>query len=838
MSSARLHRSFIKTFEALEARRLFCMLHPGAPGSVDSLPTSASMTISAEADLTPSGAVAPVYSSRPSAAAKLYLDFDGVDFGSTLWAGRAPGVRPAYDTDNNPSIFNSTELANIQQIWARVAEKFSPFEVDVTTQNPGNYNTRQSAHVVISGDNAWYGGGGGVAYVGGFQYGGMVYNTGWVFPQNLSLSNKNIAEAIAHEAGHMFGLWHQSVYNANNTLSNEYNPGDSARAPIMGSSYYSARGLWWMGRSSQSGGPIQDDLSILTGGANGWGYRPDDHGGSLSAATLLTGSSAVGVIERNGDTDYFSFTTPAAQLNLSVAPAAFGGMLDATLELRNSSGALINSAATSSLGESLTVTVPAGSYYLVVKGAGGIGDLGQYTVTTNAVTPPANDAFATASPLVGSSISGISGSNIYATREAGEPNHAGNSGGHSVWWNWTAPASGSTNITTEGSNFDTLLAVYTGSAVSSLSHIASNDDYTGLTSRVQFTAVAGTTYRIALDGYSGATGTFMLNLQGPVGPIAWDGGGNGTSWTDPLNWSGNVVPGPSDDVVISVAGDPAIQLSSGQHVIRSLTCSENLTIAGGSLSMSQASTISGSLTLAGGSLDGAAGLLLTHSSNTWSGGTMSGAGSLTVASGANLLIAGSGARITTRPIHLNGSAALSAGAGSVLVLGSLTMGSFGVLDLADNTVVLNYGGASPVQTIESLLRSGFNGGAWDGAGIRCGTASPQTALGLAEAADLGSPAQFAGQPIDATTLLIRGTLKGDANLDRQVDVADLGIVSSNWQSSGRRWSQGDFDYDADVDVSDLGMLASNWQSSLPQSASPFSTRMLRVTAARLVDHVM
>jgi hypothetical protein len=62
-----------------------------------------------------------------------------------------------------------------------------------------------------------------------------------------------------------------------------------------------------------------------------------------------------------------------------------------------------------------------------------------------------------------------------------------------------------------GSSFDTLLAVYTGSTVSALTRIASDDDSGGsLTSRVSFSAVAGTTYRIAVDGYGAASGSVKL----------------------------------------------------------------------------------------------------------------------------------------------------------------------------------------------------------------------------------------------------------------------------------------------------------------------------------------
>ncbi|NEQ13144.1 MAG: calcium-binding protein [Moorea sp. SIO3E2] len=68
-------------------------------------------------------------------------------------------------------------------------------------------------------------------------------------------------------------------------------------------------------------------------------------------------------------------------------------------------------------------------------------------------------------------------------------------------------------IDTVGSNYDTTLAVYTGSAVNSLTEIASNDDTFGLQSQVEFTVSAGTTYQIAVDGYSSRTGLIDLNIN-------------------------------------------------------------------------------------------------------------------------------------------------------------------------------------------------------------------------------------------------------------------------------------------------------------------------------------
>jgi hypothetical protein len=135
---------------------------------------------------------------------------------------------------------------------------------------------------------------------------------------------------------------------------------------------------------------------------------------------------------------------------------------------------------------------------------------------------PSNDNFANALPLVGTSVV-TNGSNVGATKQTGEPNHAGDAGGRSVWWSWMAPFSGSVVIHTSGSNFDTLLAVYVGLTVSTLTTVAANDQdqldpLGGDTSRVKFNVTEGTTYFIAVDGFSGATGQIMLQIAPPPRP--------------------------------------------------------------------------------------------------------------------------------------------------------------------------------------------------------------------------------------------------------------------------------------------------------------------------------
>jgi HYR domain-containing protein len=104
--------------------------------------------------------------------------------------------------------------------------------------------------------------------------------------------------------------------------------------------------------------------------------------------------------------------------------------------------------------------------------------------------------------------------NLDATKEPGEPDHAGNPGGKSVWWRWVAPRSGPVLLQTSGTSFDSLLAVYTGAELSNLVLVASNDDPSegGAAAELTFQAQTGTEYRIVVDGFDGGSGTIELRL--------------------------------------------------------------------------------------------------------------------------------------------------------------------------------------------------------------------------------------------------------------------------------------------------------------------------------------
>ncbi|MCX6874980.1 MAG: M6 family metalloprotease domain-containing protein [Verrucomicrobia bacterium] len=136
------------------------------------------------------------------------------------------------------------------------------------------------------------------------------------------------------------------------------------------------------------------------------------------------------------------------------------------------------------------------------------------TISVTAVSPPANDYFAGRITIAGD-VKTVTGTNVSASEQSYEPSHAGQVPKKSVWWTWTPSITGTATITTAGSNYDTILAAYTGNAVGWLVDKASNDDVGGSdrTSSITFSVTAGVPIQIVVDGYNGASGSITLNVS-------------------------------------------------------------------------------------------------------------------------------------------------------------------------------------------------------------------------------------------------------------------------------------------------------------------------------------
>ncbi|MDB6093133.1 MAG: peptidase and in kexin sedolisin [Verrucomicrobia bacterium] len=130
---------------------------------------------------------------------------------------------------------------------------------------------------------------------------------------------------------------------------------------------------------------------------------------------------------------------------------------------------------------------------------------------------PFNDDFSTRAILGSNANIHVRSSNVGANSspETGEPTHSTVPGTNSLWWSWTAPTSTTVTFSTDGSSYNTKLAIYTGTALNALTPIASNDDdnvHSKVTSLITLNVTAGTTYQIAVDLKSGTPGLTLLGI--------------------------------------------------------------------------------------------------------------------------------------------------------------------------------------------------------------------------------------------------------------------------------------------------------------------------------------
>ena len=344
--------------------------------------------------------------SRPGSRRVIYLDFDGHETSGTAWnAGTVDTIiSPAYTRDSDPA-FSDLELEYIQKMWRQVAEDFAPFDVNVTTQDPGQAAISRSGssdeyygtRVVITEDNFDNCGCGGFAYLTAFNDTSDYYKPAFVF--NTSLVGAG--EAITHEAGHNLGLNHDGAGGV--SYYQGHGSGATGWAPIMGVGYYQQLVQWSKGEYDGASNTEDDIARIQTYGAP---LMPDDHGDSNTAATALDTTtdgttvslSGSGMIRRSEDVDVFSFISGAGNYTLNVDPVPFSPNLDIHAELYNSTGTLVASNnPVDSLPAALTGSLAAGEYFLKIDGIGkgdplgtgysDYGSLGRYTVSGNIPDP-------------------------------------------------------------------------------------------------------------------------------------------------------------------------------------------------------------------------------------------------------------------------------------------------------------------------------------------------------------------------------------------------------------------------------------------------------------------
>jgi hypothetical protein len=172
------------------------------------------------------------------------------------------------------------------------------------------------------------------------------------------------------------------------------------------------------------------------------------------------------------------------------------------------------------------------------------------------------------------------------------------------------------------------------------------------------------------------------------------------------------------------------------------------------------------------------------------------------------------------------AARIADGGNNTLITNTLTVAGSGRLDLADNDLLIAYSGSSPLGSaytgIAGMIQSGRTAShTWDGPGIATSMAdarSGRTTLGVAEATSLfrlgaGETRVWEGHTVDATTLIVKYTYAGDANLDGQIDAGDYGVIDNFVQvPNASGYANGDFNYDGFIDAGDYGIIDNNIQA--------------------------
>jgi titin len=364
----------------------------------------------------------------------LYLDFDGQDLTGTRWntmndtLTSASGWDPAGDGD---TVFSDGEKTEIQYIWSVVAEDYAPFDIDVTTADPGAaalnrtssadaaYGTRvvftdsKAAWDATCQDNC-----GGIAFIGAFGQVGSV-DPALVFSLGESNDPWYMAAAAAHEAGHTFGLTHDG--DLPDTAMTSYDSGHGLWGPIMGDPYNRDVAQWSDGEYANANNQ-QDDVGILR--QDGLAERADEAGGTPAAAGGVPSGTAY--ISGRDDVDLYALGACTGTVAARATPTSLSPDLDIDLAIIDAAGQVVASddpaaadqthwyvrtvnggasyfMSASGLDASLDTALDGGPYYLRVAGGGGeaggagdpvadyddYGSMGAYQVSVSGCTQPA-----------------------------------------------------------------------------------------------------------------------------------------------------------------------------------------------------------------------------------------------------------------------------------------------------------------------------------------------------------------------------------------------------------------------------------------------------------------
>ncbi|HWL43369.1 MAG TPA: hypothetical protein VNQ73_10535 [Ilumatobacter sp.] len=380
-------------------------------------PPSGLQALRTQATDTPAVTTVPAWSSRPGATHTIYLDFDGHRLDRGAWVAfnlGQPVIAPPFDRDGQPGTFNAAEQQAIRVVWEVVAEDYAPFDVNVTTVDPGISRLvgrsaggdRWGTRVVVT--DGWTGASAGLALVGTFGRGDQAPGGGawtdlpvWVFADRLYHDPGYIGLAASHETGHALGLHHDGRSPVLHCASPEYYCGHARPAatwaPIMGAGYGRTYTQW--SRGDYPGATNhEDDVAII---ADVLGLAADDHGDTAATATPIGARTNLVAMAGFGDVDQFEVSVGTGRLQVALGPAnttAGVSNLYARLDVYDARGARVAGAAPVAppgWSASLDVEVAAGQYRLVVTPVGyrtaedgftSYGSAGRYRLAVTGVT--------------------------------------------------------------------------------------------------------------------------------------------------------------------------------------------------------------------------------------------------------------------------------------------------------------------------------------------------------------------------------------------------------------------------------------------------------------------
>ena len=364
------------------------------------------------------GAAIPTINTRPGAKGVIYVDFDGAQVTDPAWnGGRLISAAPSSFT-----------AEQVDVIIRSVAEDFAPFDLTITT-NLADYAAAPVGRrmwVIVTPTSTAAPGSGGVAYLNSWSGAGRNFSSTvpcWVF----NLGVKSATDTIAHEVGHTFGLNHDGATGGSAYYAGH--GGDmsvpTSWGPIMGAPFSKNVTQWSKGEYAGANN-TEDDLYVISRDLNGIGYRPDSVIGTtmsdaIRSLPIINGTFNVGGLIRRSDAgDLHQFSTTGGTVSATIRPVAnIFANIDAQLELKDGTGAtLAFSNPLETLGASLSRSVPAGTYWLVVRSAStgarpasgytsgysAYGSVGEYQLSgavSNTVSTPLLPSLTKASGIVG-----------------------------------------------------------------------------------------------------------------------------------------------------------------------------------------------------------------------------------------------------------------------------------------------------------------------------------------------------------------------------------------------------------------------------------------------------